>query len=258
MIAMKESLAEAVRIMLDTISFKAPEGIPAGFPELDDLTRGMHRGSLTLLASRPSLGKTSFALNIVGNLMRRKPEIPVLYCSGLSHTELVFRLLTILSGVTFGHDRSYRADEIARLTGCAAEQQDYPLFFEECGTSPEEIADLCSEKQIGFLIFDPARRKSLAALRRLAQKLDIPVLALVSLKRDKSTAAITEAADTVIRLVRGRNGTDADQGTPASLTVVRNRFGLCGTCRLRFVPRTMRFEDESDMEDNENNREKTR
>ena len=254
----KDALKESMQIMLDTISFNAPEGITTGYPELDNLTRGMRKGSLTVLASLPSLGKTAFALNIVGNLMGRKPEMPVLYCSGLSHTELAFRLLTILSGVACGCDRNLHGDEISRLTGCVDEQKNYPLFFEECGTSFEKITEFCSEKNIGFLIFDPARQERLADLKRLAQELDIPVLALVSLKRDKSTAEIMEAADTVIHLVRDRHETKNDQGAPVSLVVARNRFGLCGTCRLNFIPQTMRFENDHDMEDNENKQEETR
>ena len=258
MISLKQSLSESMQIMLDTISFNAPAGMLTGYPELDNLTRGMRKGSLTVLASPPSLGKTAFALNIVGNLMGRKPEMTVLYCSGLSHTELTFRLLTILSGVVCGYDRDPYGDEIARLTGCVAEQKNYPLFFEECGTSFEKITEFCSEKNIGFLIFDPVRQESLADLKRLAQELDIPVLALVSLKTDKSTAEIMEAADTVINLVRDRHETKNGQDAPVSLVVARNRFGLCGTCRLNFIPQTMRFEDVPDIEDNEDEQEETR
>ena len=256
----KDALKESVQIMLDTISFNAPMGILTGYPELDNLTRGMRKGSLTVLASSPSLGKTAFALNIVRNLMGRKPEMQILYCSGLSYTELTFRLLTILSGVVCGYDQDHGGDEITRLTGCVAEQQNYPLFFEECGMSFEKIAGLCTEKNIGFLIFDPARQESLADLRRLAQKLDIPILALVSLKRDKSTAEIVEATDTVIHLVRDRHETKNAQCAPApvSLVVARNRFGLCGTCRLNFIPQTMRFENDHNMEDNENKQEEIR
>ena len=258
MISLKQSLSESVQIMLDTISFNAPEGITTGYPELDNLTRGMRKGSLTVLASPPSLGKTAFALNIVGNLMGRKPEMQILYCSGLSHTELSFRLLTILSCVVCGYDRDHHGDEIARLTECVAEQQNYPLFFEECGTSFEKITERCLEGHIGFLIFDPARQESLAELRRLAQDLDIPVLALVSLKRSESTAEIMGAADTMIHLVRDRHETKNGQGAPVSLVVARNRFGLCGTCRLNFIPQTMQFENDHDMEDNENKQEESR
>lgn len=248
---LKDAMKESVQIMLDTISFNAPAGILAGYLELDNLTRGMRKGSLTVLASPPSLGKTAFALNVIGNLMGKKPEMPVLYCSGLSHTELTFRLLTVLSGVACGCDRDLHADEIARLTECVAKRQNYPLFFEECGKPFEKITGLCMEKHIGFLIFDPVRQENLAELRRLAQELNIPVLALVSLKRFESTAEIMEAADTVIHLVRDRHETKNGQGAPVSLVVARNRFGLCGTCRLNFIPQTMRFENDHDMKDNE-------
>ena len=256
MITMKESFSEAIQIMLDTISFKTPEGILTGYPELDNLTRGMRKGTLTVLVSPPSLGKTAFALNIVGNLMERKPEMPVLYCSGLSHTELTFRLLAILSGVTCGYDRDLHGEEITRLTECITERKNYPLFFEENGISFEKITGLCPENHIGFLIFDPARLESLAELKRLAQELDIPVLASVSI--GKNITEIMESADTVIHLVRDRHETKNDQGAPVSLVVTRNRFGLCGTCRLNFYPQTMRFENDHDREDNENKQEDKR
>ena len=241
MITLKESIAEAMQIMLDTVSWREPEGVKTGYPELDNLTRGMRKGSLSVLVSGPSLGKTAFALNIVGNLLHGKPEMPILYCSGLSHTELSFRLLTILSGVVCGYDRLHHGDEIAKLTECAAKERNYPLFFENCETSFEKITGLCSEKHIGFLIFDPVRQENLAELRKLAQKLEIPVLALVSLKRDNSSAEIMEPADTVIHLARERIGTEAGQGAPVSLVVARNRFGLCGTCQVKFFPQTMQF-----------------
>ena len=258
MFTLKKSFADALQIMLDTSSWNEPKGFSTGFVEFDQIMRGMRGRSLNVLVSPPSLGKTAFALNIVGNQMRRKPERPVLYCSCLSHTELTFRLLTILSGVVCGYNRGYHKDEIARLTECVAEQQNYPLFFEECGTSFEKIAENCSKNHIEFLIFDPAQQESLPALKRLAQELDIPVLALVSLKGDKGTAEIEETADTVIHLVRDRHETKKDQGAPVSLVVVRNRFGLCGTCRLNFIPQTMRFENDHDMEDYENKQEGTR
>jgi len=255
MITLKESLADAMQIMLDTISFNAPEGITTGYPELDNLTRGMRKGSLTVFASPPSLGKTAFALNIIGNLMRRKPEIPVLYCSGLSHTELTFRLLAILSGVTCGYDRDLHGEEITRLTECITERKNYPLFFEENGISFEKITGLCPENHIGFLIFDPARLESLAELKRLAQELDIPVLASVSI--GKNITEIMESADTVIHLVRDRHETKNGQGAPVSLVVARNRFGLCGTCRLNFIPQTMQFRTfDNEIEEAENHQKK--
>ena len=112
---LKDAMKEAMQIMLDTVSWKEPEGITTGYPHFDQLVRGLRPGSLTVLASRPSLGKTAFALNIVHNLMGRKPETPLLYCSSLSSTELSFRLLTIFSGVTCSFDHDLTADESVRL-----------------------------------------------------------------------------------------------------------------------------------------------
>lgn len=245
MITMKGAFAEALQIMLDTVSWREPEGLRTGYPPLDNLTRGMRKGSLTVLVSPPSPEKTAFALNIVAGLMGRKPETPILFCSGLSPAELAFRLLTVLSGAACGHDRDCRAEEISRLTGCVADNRDYPLFFEEHDVAdeclPERVSRLCSENRIGFLIFDPVRPEGLPALRQLARRLAIPLLALVSSGRETGSAEEIAAADTVIRLVRGRRRAGSEPGVPVWLRVTRNRFGLCGACRMTFVPQTMRF-----------------
>ena len=67
-----------------------------------------------------------------------------------------------------------------------------------------------------------------------------------------------ELADTVIHLYRDRRETKDEGGAPVSFVVTRNRFGLCGTCRMNFTPKTMRFEDDPDVEDNKNEQEETR
>ena len=128
---LKESIKETLEIMLDTISGKEPEGIATGYPKFDNLLRGMNKGTLTILASLPSLGKTSFALNIVKNRSGLTPETGILFCSDLSRIELTSRLLTIASGVQARFNRNYPPDEINSLTDEATRLKDYPLFFEE-------------------------------------------------------------------------------------------------------------------------------
>jgi len=247
MISLKDSAVEAVRIVLDTVSWKTPDGITTGYPRLDNLTRGMQKGSLTLLVSPPSLGKTAFALNVVANLTDREPETPILYCSGLCHTELTFRLLAIASGAVWSPDRDPRPDEAAALTGCVTEKQNAPLFFEELrnadGGLPASLRESCAGERIGLLIVDPARRKDLPELKLLARELDIPVLALLSDGRKRKPPLDPGAADTVIRLVRDRHEAGTGRGAPAALIVTRNRFGMCGTCRMDFFPHTMRFRE---------------
>ena len=57
---LKDAMKEAMQIMLDTVSWEEPEGITTGYPHFDQLVRGLRPGNLTVLASRPSLGKTAF------------------------------------------------------------------------------------------------------------------------------------------------------------------------------------------------------
>ncbi len=254
MITLKESLTEAMQIMLDMVSWKEPAGVTTGFPHLDQLVRGLRPGSLTVLASRPSLGKTAFALNIVRNLMERKPETPVLYCSSLSPAELTIRLLTILSGVTCSFEHGVSADGAARLTELVQNIKDYPLRFADSRIMDDrffrKISNFLQEKnRFGLIVIDPVVPEHLPRLMQLAGELKIPVLALVSIPKGSGRIPGADLADTVICLHRDRMETKTGCGAPVSFAVSRNRFGLCGTCRLNFIPQTMRFEDISDIED---------
>ena len=245
MISLRESLADAMQVMLDTVSGTEPRGITTGFPHFDQLVRGLHPGSLTVLASRPSLGKTAFALNIVRNLMGRKPEIPILYCSSLSSTELTFQLLTILSGVRCSYDHDLRGDESARLTAAISTVQDYPLCFGDSRTQDEvffrRTADSQAEKHFELIIMDPVPAERLSRLKTLAEKLEVPAVALVSVGEKNGGIPGSDMVDTVIYLNRSRRESETGTGAPVSLTVTRNRFGLCGTCRMNFIPQTMQF-----------------
>ena len=259
MTTLKESLTEAMQIMLDTVSRKEPDGITTGFPHFDQLVRGFHPRSLTVLASRPSLGKTAFALNIVRNLMGRKPETPVLYCSNLSSTELTFRLLTILSGVTCSFDHDLTADESVRLTETVETIRDYPLSFADSRSMNNgffrKVAALQKKKHFGLIVIDPVGPENLPRLMKLSDELKVPVLVLVSIKKGTGYIPGAELADTVIHLHRDRMETKNEDSAPVCFVV----FGLlCGTCRMKFIPQTMRFEDVPDIEDNENEQEETR
>ena len=114
--SLNDSIKESFEILLENISFKKPQGIATGYPRFDNMLRGMTKGTLTILASAPSLGKTAFALNIVHNLTKQTPETGILFCSDLSNTELTFRLLTIASGVKNSYDTDYQNNDVKRLT----------------------------------------------------------------------------------------------------------------------------------------------
>ena len=245
---LNDSLKESFEILLENISFKAPEGITTGYPNFDNMLRGISKGNLTVLASKPSLGKTAFALNIVHNLTKRTPETGVLFCSDLSNTELTFRLLTIASGVKNSYDTDYQNDDVKRLTASVNKLKDYPLYFEEHSGFAEsmlsKIKGLRTEQNFDLLFADNVRPDECRKLKELAKELDIAVLALVSLYSRKDEILSRGVADTLVTLHRERKADyDPDLGAPVEFIVSKNKHGLCGTCRMYFIPEIMLFKE---------------
>ena len=245
---LNDSLKESFEILLENISFKAPQGIATGYPNFDNMVRGLSKGNVTILASCPSLGKTAFALNIVHNLTKRTPETGVLFCSDLSNTELSFRLLTIASGVKNSYDTDYQNDDMKRLTSAVNKLKDYPLCFEEIAGVDDAALDnirmIHSERNFDLLIADNVRPDDCRKLKDLAKELDIAVLALVSLYSKKDNILSKGIADTLITLYRERKAdVDPDLGAPLELIVSQNKHGLCGTCRMYFIPEIMLFKE---------------
>ena len=246
--SLNDSIKESFEILLENISFKQPQGIATGYPHLDNMLRGMTRGTLTILASAPSLGKTAFALNIVHNLARKTQETGVVFCSDLSNTELTFRLLTIASGVKNSYDTDYQNIDVKRLTAAVNKLKDYPLFFEEHSGFDEamlaKIKEIHSEKNFDLLIADNFRPDECRKLKELARELNIAILALVSVYSKKDEILSRGIADTLVILHRERKvDYDPDLGAPVELIVSKNKHGLCGTCRMYFIPEIMLFKE---------------
>ena len=246
--SLNDSIKESFEILLENISFKKPQGIATGYPRFDNMLRGMNKGTLTVLASKPSLGRTAFALNIIHNLTKRTPETGVLFCSDLSNTELTFRLLTIASGVKNSYDTDYKNEDMKRLTSTVNKFKEYPLYFEEhSGIDDivmENIKTIHAAHNIELLIVDNIRPDDCRKLKELAKELDIVVLALVSLYSRKDEILSRGVADTLVILHRERKADyDPDLGAPVELIVAKNKHGLCGTCRMYFIPEIMLFKE---------------
>ena len=246
--SLNDSIKESFEILLENISFKKPQGIAIGYPRFDNMLRGMTKGTLTILASAPSLGKTAFALNIVHNLTKQTPETGILFCSDLSNTELTFRLLTIASGVKNSYDTDYQNDDVKRLTASVNKLKDYPLYFEEHSGFDEailsKIKGLHTEQNFDLLIADNVRPDECRKLKELAKELDISVLALVSVYSKKDEILSRGIADTLVTLHRERKADyDPDLGAPVEFIVSKNKHGLCGTCRMYFIPEIILYKE---------------
>ncbi len=246
--SLNDSIKESFEILLENISFQKPQGIATGYPRFDNMLRGMTKGTLTILASAPSLGKTAFALNIVHNLTKQTPETGIVFCSDLSNTELTFRLLTIASGVKNSYDTDYQNDDVKRLTASVNKLKDYPLYFEEHSGFDEAmlstIKGLHAEQNFDLLLADNVRPDDCRKLKELAKELDIAVLALVSAYSKKDEILSRGIADTLVTLHRERKADyDPDLGAPVEFIVSKNKHGLCGTCRMYFIPEIMLYKE---------------
>ena len=212
-------LPDSLHVIIDEIRRQQEEGfgrtgIKTGFGYLDELTQGLQKSDLIVLAARPSMGKTSFALNIAMNAIQREPSVPVLFCSlEQQHSQLVIRLLSALTNITYGRIREsdIRDEEWPTLTTTIDELRQKPLFIvDKSAQTAENMRSYARridrelklknyEDGLGLIVVDyiqlmgseqrfrESRTQEVGAftrsLKALAKDLNVPVLALSQLNR---------------------------------------------------------------------------
>lgn len=180
-------------------------GVPTGFYELDNLTGGLQKSDLIILAARPSMGKTAFALNIAQNVAI-KAKIPVaVFSLEMSKEQLVQRMLCSESEVDTqrlrtGHMQSKDWEKLANAMNEFAEA---PIYIDDSpGCTLTDIRAKCrrlvmEEKNLGLIVIDylqlmegvgnEERIQQISSISRglktLARELDVPVIALSQLSR---------------------------------------------------------------------------
>lgn len=210
-VSLKEALAEAfTRIDQLSAGNEALRGVPTGFGDLDLLLSGMQRSDLVILAARPSLGKTTFALDIARNAAIIN-KIPVgIFSLEMSKDQLVDRLLSAQSGVNLWKIRTGKLtsrgedNDFIRLQKAFGELADVPLYIDDANSSTVTqiramSRRLQSEHGLGLIVVDylqlihgPYNAQSnmvqqvteiSRGLKNLARELNIPVLVLSQLSR---------------------------------------------------------------------------
>ncbi|MDI6691996.1 MAG: replicative DNA helicase [Anaerosomatales bacterium] len=222
-------------------------GVPTGFPELDKILAGLHKGDLIILAARPSVGKTALALNIAVEAARKGYPVAI-FSLEMSSEQLVQRLLCAEARVDSHRLRTgYLNDsDWPALVDAAGRLGDMPLWVDDtASTSIVEVRAkarrLFRDKQDGLIVVDylqlmqPQNRRSenrqqdvadiSRGLKILAKELDIPVLALSQLSRAveqrrgrpvlsdlRESGAIEQDADVVMFIHRDTmpRGSDED------------------------------------------------
>ncbi|HOB62866.1 MAG TPA: replicative DNA helicase [Candidatus Competibacteraceae bacterium] len=255
-------------------------GIPTGWPDFDEMTAGLQRGDLIVIAGRPSMGKTSLAMNIV-EFAAIQVKCPVaVFSMEMPGESLIMRLMSSLGRIDQHRVRTGRLEEEdwPRLTSAVTMLSEARLFIDDSSNlSPNELRARArrlhrQEGQLGLIVVDylqlmqvPGTNENRAtevseisrSLKALAKELSVPVLALSQLNRTleqrgdkrpimsdlRESGAIEQDADLICFIYRDEvyNPDSPDKGI-AEIIVAKQRNGPIGVTRLTFLGQYTRFE----------------
>jgi replicative DNA helicase len=259
-------------------------GIPTGFKDLDRLTSGLQPGDLVIVAGRPSMGKTAFALNI-GEHVALSAGLPVgIFSMEMSGTQLVMRLLGSVGRLDQHRVRTGRLEDEdwRRLTDAVGKLNEAPIHIDE--TAALNALELRARARrlhrqygrMGLIIVDYLQLMSAASqgenrateiseisrsLKALAKELQVPVMALSQLNRSleqrpnkrpvmsdlRESGAIEQDADIIFFIYRDEvyNADSPDKGR-AEIIIGKQRNGPIGTVTLTFQGEYTRFANFAD------------
>jgi replicative DNA helicase len=278
------SLREALRTYFDTIEYLHQHkgevvGVPSGFRDLDQLTGGLHPSDLVIIAGRPGVGKTGFALSIMRNVATKYQASAALFSLEMSTEQLVQRLLCMEAAVDSQRVRSGYLDEFEwrRISEAFGVLSDAPIFIDDsAGISTAELRmkarRLKSEHDLKLIVVDylqlmqgrglENRVQEVAEISRslkvLARELDVPVIALSQLSRAvesrqdhrpmlsdlRESGSIEQDADIVMFIHREElYKPDTDRKNIADIIIAKHRNGPVGQIPVRFFPSQTRFAD---------------
>jgi len=253
-------------------------GVPTGFTDLDYKTAGFQNSDLILIAARPAMGKTSFALNIAQYAAIHE-KIPVaIFSLEMSKEQLVNRILCSEVMINSQKMRVGKLDDsdwqkMAKALGPLSEA---PIFIDDTpGASVMELRAKCRrlklEKNLGLIVIDylqlmqgrgraENRQQEVAEISRslkiLAKEINVPVITLSQLSRApesrsdhrpmlsdlRESGAIEQDADMVLFLYRDDYyNPDTDKQNIAEVIIAKNRHGPTGVVELRWFGEYTKF-----------------
>ncbi len=282
-----QSMDTLVVDLLDRVSEMADNpnditGVPTGFYDLDRMTSGLQPGDLVVLAARPSMGKTAFAINIAEHVALNEGLPVAVFSMEMGASQLAVRIVGSIGRVDQGHLRTGKLtdDEWPRLTEAIERLRTVSLHIDETpGLTPSELransrrlARQCGK--LGLIVVDYLQLMSGSSgsdgdnratelgeisrgLKMLAKELQCPVIALSQLNRGveqrtdkrpmmsdlRESGAIEQDADIIMFIYRDDYyNKDSKDPGVAEIIIGKQRNGPTGTCRLAFLKPLTRFE----------------
>ena len=254
-------------------------GITTGFIDLDNKTAGLHNSDLIIIAARPAMGKSAFAINIATNAAVKANVPVVIFNLEMSKEQVGNRILCSEAMVDSNKIRTGQIEDEdwMKLATTLGELSEAPIYIDDTpGISIMEIRAKCRklkiEKNIGLIVIDylqliqgtgkknASREQEISEISRslkiLAKELDVPVIALSQLsrtaeKRDdkrpmlsdlRESGAIEQDADIVMFLYRDDYyNEDTEKKNVAEVILAKHRGGSTGTVELAWMPSFTKF-----------------
>jgi replicative DNA helicase len=254
-------------------------GIPSGFIDLDKMTNGFQRSDLIIVAARPSVGKTAFALNVAQNVAVRASETVAIFSLEMSAPQLVQRIICAESNVDAtrmrtGHLEGDDWEKLSMAIGSLSEAQIY--IDDTPGITVSDIRAKCrrlkKEKGLGMILIDylqliqgrgkagENRQQEVSeisrTLKQIARELEVPVIALSQLSRGveqrqdkrpmmsdlRESGSIEQDADIVAFLYRDDYyDKESEKKNIIEIIIAKQRNGPVGTVELVFLKNFNKF-----------------
>jgi replicative DNA helicase len=281
-VAMPNALKDAFSLLQDRFNNGGSiTGLPTGYTDFDNMTAGLQPTDLIILAARPAMGKTTFALNIAEFAAIKSKKAVAVFSMEMSSSQLALRLISSNGRINATRLRSGQLEDEdwSRVTSAIRMLKETKIFIDDTpGLSPEVLRSKCRrlkrENDLGLIVIDylqlmsvPGNSENRAteiseisrSLKGLAKELNVPVIALSQLNRSLETrtdkrpvmadlresGAIEQDADMIVFIYRDdyyNKENSPDKGL-AEIIIGKHRGGPTGSCKLKFFGEYTRFDN---------------
>lgn len=277
----KVLLSMAVKRVEELFSSDEPiTGISSGFSKFDEMTSGLQNSDLIIVAGRPSMGKTTFAMNMAEYAAVSGEKSVAVFSMEMPGDQLAMRMMSSLGRIDQHNLRTGRLQDHdwPRLTSSVSMLQKAKIFIDDTAAlSPTELRARCRrlkrEHGLDLIVIDYLQLMQISgssenrateiseisrALKALAKELNVPVIALSQLNRSveqrpdkrpvmsdlRESGGIEQDADVILFIYRDEvyNAESPDKGT-AEILIRKQRNGPIGSLRLSFLGQFTRFEN---------------